>query len=233
MNDAENLTKLLVHLPPSIAYRFLTGEFGLTLPKLDPKQGKRVQRAALEAGLAALPVRKRQKIDEVAERIVLLSDGAGQDVVEGLRVEIVEEASRKAFAAIRNQYERALWLHSNAPEIFKEALDARQADVFHQSTSCYSGFIAPKNLAVKDDAGSRNLFRQKIAEQFQCDTADVAIQFFKRLRPETNAGEDVLIYQISIYNNRPPELVDCVLGSELVPQEVTTCTFFNLNECRL
>lgn len=220
MNDAENLTKLLVHLPPSIAYRFLAGEFGLTLPKLDPKQGKRVQRAALEAGLAALPVRERQKIDEVAERIVLLSDGAGQDVVEGLRDEIVEEASRKAFAAIRNQYERALWLHSNAPEIFKEALDARQADVFHQSTSCYSGFIAPKNLAVKDDAGSRNLFRQKIAEQFQCDTADVAIQFFKRLRPETNAGEDVLIYQISIYNNRPPELVDCVLGSELVPQEV-------------
>ena len=76
----------------------------------------------------------------MAERIVLLSDGAGQDVVEGLRDEIVEEASRKAFAAIRNQYERALWLHSNATEIFKEALDARQADVFRQRTSCYSGF---------------------------------------------------------------------------------------------
>ena len=65
MNDAENLNKLLAHLPPPIAYHFLTGEIGLSLPKLDPKQGKRVQRAALEAGLAALPVRERQKIDEV------------------------------------------------------------------------------------------------------------------------------------------------------------------------
>ena len=60
MNDAENLTKLLVHLSPSIAYHFLTAEIGLLLPKLDPKQGKRVQRAALEAGLAALPMRERQ-----------------------------------------------------------------------------------------------------------------------------------------------------------------------------
>ncbi len=220
MNDAENLTKLLVHLPPSIAYHFLTAEIGLPLPKLDPKQGKRVQRAALEAGLAALPMRERQKIDEVAERIVLLCDGAGQDVVEGFREDIFDETSRKTFAAIRNQYERALWLHSNAPEIFKEALDARQADVFRQSTSCYSGFIAPKHLAVKDDPGSRNLFCQTIAEQFNCDTADVAIQFFKRLRPETHTGEDVEIYQISIYNNRPPELVNCVQASELMSHEL-------------
>jgi hypothetical protein len=220
MNDAENITKLLVHLPPSIAYHFLTAEIGLALPTLDPKQGKRVQRAALEAGLAALPVRERQKIDEVAERIVLLSDGAGQDVVEGFREDIFDDTSRKAFAAIRNQYERALWLHSNAPAIFKEALDARQADVFRQSTSCYSGFIAPKHLAVNDDPGSRSLFCQTIAEQFHCDVADVAMQFFKRMRPESNSGEDVLIYQISIYNNRPPELVDCVQASELVPQEV-------------
>ena len=220
MNDTENLTKLLVHLPPSVSYSFLTGEFGLTLPKLDPKQGKREQRAALEAGLAALPVRERQKIEETAERIVLLSDGAGQDVIDGFRENIFEEETRKTFAAIRNQYERALWLHANEPEIFKEALDARQADVFHQSASCFSGFLAPKHLAVKDDPESRNSFHQKIAEQLGCQTADVAIQFFKRLRRETPTGEDIEIYQISIYNNRPPELVDCVQASELATQEV-------------
>ena len=101
MNDAENLTKLLVHLPPSIAYHFLTAEIGLTLPKLDPKQGKRVHRAALEAGLATLPVRERQKIDEVAERIVLLSDGAGQDVVEGFREDIFDETSRNVNAGTK------------------------------------------------------------------------------------------------------------------------------------
>ncbi len=220
MNDAENLTKLLGHLPPAVFHGFLTGEIGLTLPKLDPKQGKREQRAAIEAVLTALPVRDRQKIDEMAERIVLLSDGAGQDVVEGFREDIFDDASRKAFAAIRNQYERALWLHSNEPEIFKEALDARQADVFRQSASCYSGFIAPKQLAIKDDPESRNSLHQKIAQQLDCDTADVAIQFFKRLRPETNTGEDIEIYQISIHNNRPPELVDCVQASELVTKEV-------------
>ena len=220
MNDAENLTKLLSHLPPAVFHGFLTGEIGVAVPGLDPKQGKREQRAAIEAVLLALTVRKRQEIDELAERIVLLSDGAGQDVVEGLREDIFEDASRKAFGAIRDQYERALWLYSNEPVLFKEALDARQADVFRQSASCYSGFIAPKNLAVKDNPESRNSFHQKIAQQLACETADVAIQLFKRLRPETNTGEDVEIYQISIHNNRPPELVDCVEASELVTQEV-------------
>jgi hypothetical protein len=48
----------------------------------------------------------------------------------------------------------------------------------------------------------------------------VAIQIFKRLRPDTQTGEDVDLYQISIHHNRPPEIIDCVQASELVPQEV-------------
>lgn len=80
----------------------------------------------MEAVLSALGVGERQRIEEVAERIVLLSDGAGQDVIDGFKDDIFDDAAREAFAAIPNQYQRALWLHANEPEIFEEALNARQ-----------------------------------------------------------------------------------------------------------
>jgi hypothetical protein len=220
MNDAENLSKLLGHLPPAVFRDFMTGEFKLVMPDLDPKQGKREQRAALESVLSVLGVSERQKIEEVAERIVLLSDGAGQDVIEGFRDDIFDETDRETFAAIRNQYERALWLYLHEPGVFKEALDARQADVFRQSAACYSGFLAPKQLAVLEDEASQKAFHQRVAQQLGCAADAVAIQVFKRLRPDTQTGEDVDLYQISIHHNHPPELVDCVQAGELVPQEV-------------
>jgi hypothetical protein len=174
----------------------------------------------MEAVLSALGVSERQRIEEVAERIVLLSDGAGQDVIDGFKDDIFDDAAREAFAAIPNQYQRALWLHINAPALFEEALNARQADVFRQSASCYSGFMAPANLAVLDDAAAKTAFHQTVAQQLGCSDDAVAIQIFKRLRPDTQTGEDVDLYQISIHHNRPPEIIDCVQASELVPQEV-------------
>ena len=104
---------------------------------------------------AALGVGERQRIEEVAERIVLLSDGAGQDVIDGFKDDIFDDAAREAFAAIPNQYERALWLHVNEPVIFEEALNARQADVFGKVPPATPGFMAPANLAVLDDASGR------------------------------------------------------------------------------
>jgi hypothetical protein len=55
----------------------------------------------MEAVLSALGVSERQRIEEVAERIVLLSDGAGQDVIDGFKDDIFDDAAREAFAAIR------------------------------------------------------------------------------------------------------------------------------------
>ena len=165
MNDAENLSKLLSHLPPAAFHEFMHREFAVALAPLDPKQGKREQRAGMAAALSALTVGKRQRIEEVAERLVLLSDGAGQDVIEGLREDICGEAARDAFAAIPNQYERALWLHTHEPLLFDEALSARQADVFRQSAACYSGFTAPAGLRVADDEASRAAFHQAVAQQ--------------------------------------------------------------------
>ena len=40
-----------------------------------------------------------------------MSDGAGQDVIDGFKDDIFDDAAREAFAAIPNQYQRALLLH--------------------------------------------------------------------------------------------------------------------------
>ena len=220
MNDAENLTKLMGHLPPIVFHDFVTSEFNIELPPLDTKQSKKAQRETMESALAAIEVVKRQKIEEIAERIVLLSDGAGQDVIEGISQDIFDDNDKVAFAAIRNQYERALWLYIHASVLFEEALNARQADVFRQSAYCYSGYVAPKDLNVLEDATARQAFHQAVAQQLGCDADAVAVQIFKRLRPDTHTGEDVDLYQISVHHNRPPEIVDCVQDSELVSQEV-------------
>lgn len=176
MNDAENLTKLLGHLPPAVFREFMVDEFSLAMPDLDTKKPKKEQREQMEAVLSALGVSERQRIEEVAERIVLLSDGAGQDVIDGFKDDIFDDAAREAFAAIPNQYQRALWLHINEPALFEEALNARQADVFRQSASCYSGFMAPANLAVLDDATAKAAFHQTVAQQLGCSDDAVAIQ---------------------------------------------------------
>lgn len=220
MNDAENLSKLLGHLPPAIFRDFMVNEFALGMPPLDAKKLKKEQREPMEAVLTAIDFAQRQKIEEVAERIVLLSDGPGQDVVDGFRDSIFSDDDREAFDLLRNQFERALWLYTNEPDIFKEALDARQADVFRQSASCYSGFVAPIALAVLTDADAKDDFHNSVAQQLGCAKDAVAIQIFKRLRPDTQTGEDVDLYQISVHHNRPPEIIDCVQASELVPQEV-------------
>jgi len=151
---------------------------------------------------------------------VLLSDGAGQDVIDGISQDIVGDDAKAAFAAIPNQYERALWLYLNAPALFEEALNARQADVFRQSASCYSGYVAPKDLTILDDVAARQAFHQAVAQQLCCAADTVAVQVFKRLRPDTLTGEDVDLYQVSVHHNRPPEIIDRVQASELVPQEV-------------
>jgi len=145
MNDAENLSKLLGHLPPAVFRSFMAAKFSLEMPDLDKKAAKKDQRAGMEAVVAALDVSARQRIEEVAEQIILLSDGPGQDVLDGFSQEIFDDEARAQFEGIRSQYERALWIYLNEGDLFEEALNARQADIFRQSPSCYSGYMAPKD----------------------------------------------------------------------------------------
>ena len=50
MNDAENLSKLLGHLPPAVFQSFMAAKFSLEMPDLDKKATKKDQRAGMEAG---------------------------------------------------------------------------------------------------------------------------------------------------------------------------------------
>ena len=100
MNDSENLSKLLGHLPPTVFREFMVSEFSLAMPELDKKQGKQEQRAVMEPVLSALDVSARRKIEELAERIVLLSDGAGQDVIEGISQDIVGDDAKAAWREV-------------------------------------------------------------------------------------------------------------------------------------
>jgi len=222
MNDAENLSKLLSCVAPAVFRDFMIAHFHLAMPELDAKLGKRAQRAQLEAVLTALAAHDRRKIEDVAERIVLLSDRPGQDVVAAISQEITDEAAQAEFGAITNQYERALWLYLNATLLFDEAHNARQADLFRQSTRCYSGFIAPRDLTVLDDEDARQAYLHAMAEHLGCAPDTVAVQVFRRLRAETAKAPKVELYQISAHHNRPPEIIEKVEGGELVAQEVVS-----------
>lgn len=224
MNDAEHLSRLLTNLPPLVFHDFLDKTFNLTLTTPDKKQGLREQRAAMAAELSGLPVASRRKLEDVAERIMMLCDGPGKDAVEVLSRSIVGVKRKAEFDACRSQYERALWLHSNALPLFDDAINARQADMFRQSLTCYSGFVAPKKLKVLDDEAAQQAFRDAVARHFFCSVDKVAVQIFKRLRPDSLTGDEVALYQISVHHNRPPEMVDTVKDSQLVSSQVVRAT---------
>ncbi len=220
MKDAQNLAKLLGHLPPKVFRAFVREEFNTALPELDEDDGKRKQRAQLTEALNALPIPDRQRMEEVAEKIVLLCDAPGQDAMDGIQEDIFDDEDREAFDKLANQYERSLWLYRNEPDLFHRALDWRQADYLHQSQTCYDGFVAPKDLTVLEDADAVADFHRKLAAHRGCDVKDIAVQVFRRLRPNTDDSDDIALYQISIHSNRPPESVERVKDSSVVPQEI-------------
>ena len=56
MIDAENLTRLLGHLPPKTFHELVVESFRVPLAALDEKQNKTEQRAAMSEQLLALPI---------------------------------------------------------------------------------------------------------------------------------------------------------------------------------
>ena len=220
MKDAQNLARLLNRLPPEVFRTFMLEEFNAAMPELQEKDGKRKQRVHMEAVLETLPVSERQKMEEASEKIVLLCDAPGQDAMDGIRGNIVNAKARDTFDQLPSQYERSLWLYRNEHALFLRALDWRQADYLHQNQTCYDGFVAPKSLTVLDDEAAIRDFHEKLAAHFNCDVKDIAVQVFRRLRPNAEDGDDVALHQISIHHNRPPEVVDRVKDSNVIPQEI-------------
>jgi hypothetical protein len=220
MIDSEHLAKLLAHLRPDSFRRFLQDEFDYILAPAAPNQALRAQRRAMAAELAALTLAQRRRFEAVAEDITLLADAAGQEVMEGVCADELSPPALQAFTAQTNQYERALWLSLEQPALFLDALGARQADLFRQSSRCYSGFLAPTGLTLTETPAAWDQFRLKVAAVLRCQPNALAVQSFRRLRPSASSGTDVAIYQISLQHNRPPELVDYVEDRELVTRDL-------------
>lgn len=223
MNELENLNKLWIHVPVELLATFISQITGLDLDWADVKteKTKKAQRQKAQVILATLAFDVRLELEEWAEKIVLLSDGPGQDVLEGFYPALFTDAERYEVKALANPYWRALWFYEKAQDMFKEALDAREADVFRQSQSCYSGYQVPCHLAVlQGDDGAMQSFRDQVATHFTCQPDAVAIDLFTRLRPDTDTGEDGVLYQISIHHNRLPESMDYVEACERVTRDV-------------
>ena len=122
MLDAENLNKLISHLPPPLARSLLVERFKLEIPELDDKTHKQVQREVIFQVLAALPLDDRQTIERDAERILQLTDQVGRDVMAGHSTALTP-AEKDTFSALPNQFERAVWL----------AREFEQIAVLHQA----------------------------------------------------------------------------------------------------
>lgn len=200
MTDYEYLSKLIRHLPPAVSRTFLAAQASCEIPELNTKDTLTAQREVISAYMSELSFHTLQKLEEICESIALLSDGPGQDVIDGLKQEITMDTGLEALSALRNPYQRSLWFFEHAPRLFDEALNSRQADLFRQSQACYSGFLADIDLILHED--------------------EIAIQVFRRLRTGTTAEPTIALYQVSIHYNRPPEIVECVQRSELVANEV-------------
>lgn len=150
MLDAENLNKLISHLPPPLARSLLIERFALEIPPLDDAALKQIQRETIFQILAALPLDDRQAIERDAERILQLTDQVGRDVMAGHSTALTP-VEKESFSALPNQFERAVWLFMHAASVFDQALQSRLADLLHQSRTFYTGFVAPKSLVLKDD----------------------------------------------------------------------------------
>jgi len=220
MNDAENLAKLIRHLPPHTCQEFITSQISIEFPELDRKSSLTMQRQHLTEVLSHIDTRHRQQLEEISESIVLLADGPGQDVLDGFKQRICSEQSLAELSNLRNQYHRSLWFFGNEPRIFEEALNSRQADLFRQTQSCYSGFLADKDLILHEDEQSQARFHAAAAAHFGCPKDEIAIQVFRRLRTGPAAEPMIALYQVSIHHNRPPEIIECVQHSELIANEV-------------
>jgi len=220
MTDYEYISKLIRHLPPVVCRTFLVEQTAVEIPELNTKDTLTAQRGALSAHMSEISFHTLQKLEEVCESIALLSDGPGQDVIEGIKQEINKDKGLEAFSALRNPYQKSLWFFEHEPSLFEEALNSRQADLFRQSQSCYSGFLADIDLILHEDEHSQERFHEAAAAHFSCPKDEIAIQVFRRLRCDTTAEPTIALYQVSIHYNRSPEIVECVQHSELVANEV-------------
>ena len=207
MLSQPSLFKLLSHLPPARFSGWITATTGETAPA-DLPIAVRPVRSLLRGWLESFDALTLDRLEHFAERILLLSDRLGCEVLSGLRCALTDDA-RAQFEAQTDQYQRALWLSEYDATCFEQALEARDAEAMRAKVRFWTGFLAPAGLNALHDATSRSQLTVRMAELLGLSPDHVAIQVFLR-----NRGISRLI-QISVHYNRPSELFDHVIEGEL------------------
>ena len=222
MQDSEHLSKLINHVEPMFFETFMADYFGISLFQMLSTNTKRELRHSYVSQLSELKAKERIEIERLAERVLALADGPGQDAVESLRCECLSFEERRELDKLANQYERSLWLYANARQYFDEALNIRLADIYRQSTTCYSGYVGPIGLVVEPEQSDLDAFHKAVAQMYACDDNQVAVEVFKRYHL-LDEGElnKVSLYQICVHYNLAPQSVEWVNEAQLDSQQVT------------
>lgn len=221
MKDSENLTKLLNGSSPHLFRLVITLNFDVKLPEIEPDSGKRSIRNSFKDVICNISQISRKKINEWAEKINLLTDAVGRDVMESIRYDQLDKSKHEEFDQLANQFDRSLWLLNNELILFNEALDRRLADIFRQKKTCYTDFDGPKNVPLKQASEVDYEFHDCIADYINRPRDQVAISTFNRIHPDSETGEDVSLFQICIHHNLAPEVIECVKQSQLDSMQIT------------
>ena len=222
MQDSEHLSKLINHVEPMFFETFMSDYFGISLFQILRSNTKRGLRESYISQLSELKAKDRIDIEKLAERVLSLTDGPGQDAIDSLRCECLSFEERRELDKLANQYERSLWLYANARQYFDEAFNIRLADIFRQSSTCYSGYIGPVGLFITLAQEDMASFHKAAAELYECEEDQVAVEVFKRYHLIDEEDEEkVALYQVCVHYNLAPQSVEWVNDAQLDSQQVT------------
>ena len=140
----------------------------------------------------------RQRLEEAAQRVLLLSDDFGCEAVKSLLSEDID-AEQQAVAAAGDKYGRALYLYlcrlaDDKDRRFEQAETARQQNKQWKSEAYASHFRGPKAVEITLDDALKEKLKTAIAAIYpQAPLHDVVIEHFQRrdlTQAEDRGGED-------------------------------------------
>ncbi|MFO0991607.1 MAG: hypothetical protein U1E67_06720 [Hyphomicrobiales bacterium] len=145
----------------------------------------------------------RDRLETVAERVTGMADEAGEAAIYSI-------AQNPALLdALRNAYDRALWMYLNDDAGFRHAEEVRFTDERRRGRM-WDGFIGEANLVLKRDTASVDTFKTGIRDRFQSN--NVHVDLFDRNRPSFE-GADCAIVQATVYREgRPDDFLEFVDG---------------------
>lgn len=140
----------------------------------------------------------RQRLEEAAQRVLLLSDDFGCEAVKSLLSED-DEAEQQTVADAGDKYGRALYLYlcrlaNDKDRRFEQAETARQQNKQWKSEAYASHFRGPKAVDITLDDTLKDKLKTAIAAIYpQAPLNDVVIEHFQRrdlTQAEDRGGED-------------------------------------------